>query len=120
VLSLPVPAPYEDTIARGDFGKWITRNIDSWFAFTRRLGLGVGQMEDIVLVTGRHRTRSWTNVAFNEGQTDAKVTFGVQVTDDVSVSVNWRVSRRNIQGAMLNQGPSGVVCSTTFAKSNEC
>ena len=73
-------------------------------------------MEDIVLVTGRHRTRSWTNVAFNEGQIDAKVTFGVKVTDDVSVSVNWQVSRRNIQGAMLSQGPSGVVCSTVFAK----
>ena len=77
-------------------------------------------MEDIVLVTGRHRTRSWTNVAFNEGQIDAKVTFGVQVTDDVSVSVNWQVSRKNVQGAMLKQGPSGVVCSTVFAKSDEC
>ena len=79
-------------------------------------------MEDIVLVTGRHRTRSWTNVAFNEGQTDAKVTFGVKVTNesDVSVSVNWQVSRKNVQGAMLRQGPSGMVCSTAFAKSNEC
>jgi hypothetical protein len=115
-----VPAQCGDTIARGDFGKWITRHIDSCFAFTRRLGLGVGQIEDIVLVTGRHRTRSWTNVAFNEGRTDAKVTFGVQVTDDVSVSINWQISRRNIQGAMLSQGPSGVVCSTVFAKSNEC
>ena len=119
-MSLPVPAQCEDTIARGDFGKWITRHIDSWFTFSQRLGLGVGQMEDIGLVTGRHRTRSWTNVAFNEGQTNAKVTFGVQVTGDVSVSVNWQVSRKNVQGAMLRQGPSGVVCSTAFAKSNEC
>jgi hypothetical protein len=78
-------------------------------------------MEDIVLVTGRHRTRTWTNVAFNEGQMNAKVTFGVQVTDDASVSVNWQVSRRNIQGAMLSQGPSGVVCGTLFVlKSNKC
>ena len=119
-MSLPVPAQCEDTIARGDFGKWITRHIDSCFAFSRRLGLGVGQMEDIVLVTGRHRTRSWTNVAFNEDQIDAKVTFGVQVTNDVSVTVNWQVSRRNIQGAMLSQGPSGEVCSTVFAKPNGC
>ena len=118
-MSLPVPAQREDTIARGDFGKWITRHIDSWFAFSRRLGLGVGQIEDIVLVTGRHRTRSWTNVAFNEGQTDAKVTFGVHVTGGVSGSVNWQVSRKNIHGAMLCQGPSGVVCGTAFEKSNE-
>jgi hypothetical protein len=77
-------------------------------------------MEDIVLVTGRHRTRTWTNVAFNEGQTDAKVTFGVHVANGVNIGVNWQVSRKNIQGAMISQGPNGAVCSTVFAKSNEC
>ncbi|KAH9169959.1 hypothetical protein EDB89DRAFT_1908133 [Lactarius sanguifluus] len=109
VLSLPVTAQREDTIARGDFAKWIIRHIDSWFAFTRRLGLGVDKMGDIVLVTGRHRTRSWTNVAFYESRAIAQASFGVQITnDDVSASVNWQVSREHIQGAMLSQGPSGA------------
>ena len=112
-------AQREDTLVRGDFAKWITRHIDSWFAFTQRLGLGIGQMEDIVLVTGRHRTRSWTNIAFFEGQADAQVSFGVRVTDNVSASINWQVSREHIQGAMLSQGPSGVVCGTAFARANE-
>ncbi|KAH9174158.1 hypothetical protein EDB89DRAFT_1904657 [Lactarius sanguifluus] len=108
VLSLPVAAQREDTIARGDFAKWITRHIYSWLAFTRGLGLGIEQMVDIVLVTGRHRTRSWTNIAFYEGQAAAQVSFGVRVTDDVNAtSVNWQVSRTQIQGAMLSQGPSG-------------
>ena len=68
-------------------------------------------MEDIVFVTGRHRTRSWTNIAFYEGQADAQVSFGVQVTDEVGATtgINWQVERRNIQGAMLSQGPSGSV-----------
>ncbi|KAI9435634.1 hypothetical protein BJY52DRAFT_1389651 [Lactarius psammicola] len=105
VLSFPVTAQREDTVARGDFGKWITRHIDSWLAFTKHLGLGIEQEEDIVLVTGRHRTRSWTNIAFYEGQAEAS--FGVQVTGDVGASVNWQVSRNHIQGAMLSQGPSG-------------
>ncbi|KAI9439189.1 hypothetical protein H4582DRAFT_122234 [Lactarius indigo] len=104
VLSLPVKAQRKDTIARGDFGKWITRNVDSWFTFTRRLGLGIEQMEDIVLVTGHHRTRSWTNIAFFE---NSRVTLGVQVTGDVGASVNWQASREHIQGAMLSKGPSG-------------
>ncbi|KAH8991261.1 hypothetical protein EDB92DRAFT_687617 [Lactarius akahatsu] len=110
VLSLPVAAQREDTIARGDFSTWIIRHIDIWFAFARRRGLGIERMEDIILVTGRHRTRSWTNIAFYEGQADAQVSLGVQVTDDVNVnvtSVNWQVERKQIQGAMLNQGPSG-------------
>jgi hypothetical protein len=76
-------------------------------------------MEDIVLVTGRHRTRSWTNIAFYEGQADAQVSFGVRVADDVSASVNWQVSRKNIQGAMLSQGPSGMVCDEVFARASE-
>ncbi|KAH9031012.1 hypothetical protein EDB85DRAFT_1389381 [Lactarius pseudohatsudake] len=104
VLSLPVKAQRRDTIARGAFGKWITKNIDSWFAFTQRLELGIEQMEDIVLVTGRHRTRSWTNIALFE---NSRVTLGVQVNDDVGANVNWQISREHIQGAMLSEGPSG-------------
>ena len=119
MLSLPVTARREDTVARGDFAKWITRNIDTWFAFTRRLGLGLNHMEEIVLVTGRHRTRSWTNIAFYEGQAGAQVTFGVQVTDGANASINWQVSRKHIQGAMLSQGPSGGVRNAVFARANE-
>ena len=96
-------------MARGDFAKWITSHIDSWFAFTRRLGLGI-EMEDIVFVTGRHRTRSSTNIVFYEGQANSQVSFGVQVTGDVGAGVNWQITRRHIQGAMLSQGPSGGVC----------
>ncbi|KAH9959643.1 hypothetical protein BC827DRAFT_1156210 [Russula dissimulans] len=61
VLCLLVKARLEDTLAQGDFGKWILRNIDHWFAFTRRLGLGIERMEQIILVTGCDRMRSWTN-----------------------------------------------------------
>ena len=108
-------AQREDTLARGDFAKWITSHIDSWFAFTRRRGLGVEKMEDIILVTGRHRTRSWTNIAFHESRADAQVSLSVQVTNVGTASgIVWQVERRNIQGAMLSQGPSGVVCGADF------
>ena len=36
-------------------------------------------MEDTVLVTGTHRTRSCTNVAFPEGQEDAQASFVAKV-----------------------------------------
>ena len=118
VLSLPVAAQREDTIARGDFGKWILKHIDSWLAFTQRLGLGIDKMGDIILVTGRHRTRSWTKVAFFESQANGRASFGVKITNDVSTRVNWSVSHERIQGAVLSQGPSGAVRDTKLAKAH--
>ena len=66
-------------------------------------------MEDIVLVTGCHRTRSWTNIAFYEGRAGARVSFGVQVPGIHGTTVHWRVSSQHVQGAVLSHGPSGEV-----------
>ena len=82
-------------------------HIDRWFAWARQLGMGINRMEDIVLVTGAHLTRSWTNVAFLEDQTDARVSFEFQVAADASI--NWNVSPDRIIGAVLNHGPIGKV-----------
>ena len=77
-------------------------------------------MEDIVLVTGCHRTRSWSNIAFYEGQANARVSFGVQVPGIYGTTVNWRVSSQHIQGAELSRGPSGEVCGAQIAISKGC
>ena len=101
----------EDTLTLGHFRKWISRNIDSWFAFTEMHGLGL-DMEDIVFVTGCHRTRSWSNVAFTEVHTDAQFSLGVEVTGALGANINWRASNDRTQGAVLSQGPSGEVSGT--------
>jgi hypothetical protein len=66
-------------------------------------------MEDIILVTGRDRARSCTNVAFSESQSevDARVSFGVQVSDQVGIK--WSFSNEHVLGALLNEGRSGKV-----------
>jgi len=107
VLSLPVDARRQDTLARGAFGKWITQHIDSWFTFAQSLGLGIKRMDEIILVTGCHRTRSWANVTFLEGQTHAQASFGVKVN---GVDINWQFSLGNAHGAVCNWGPEGNVC----------
>lgn len=111
---LPVNARRENTLAMGDFGEWILKHIDNWFAFARRLGLGIGQMEEIILVTGCDRTKSWTNVTFLGSNVDAQVSFGVGAVDDPNSSVNFRFSLENVRGAVLNRGPEGRVrrCSS--------
>lgn len=80
-------------------------------------------MEEIVFVTGCDCTRSWTNVAFLEGQEDAHASFLSRVVvdkNDGSTSINWHFSPERIRGALLNQGPEGKVCwCTTRAYESE-
>ena len=116
MLSLPLRARREDTLAQSDFAEWIVKHIDCWFAFARRLGLGIEQMEEIILVTGFDRTRSWFNVAFSGGQLDAvaRVSFGVNAVGGVDSSINFQFSPEHVQGAVLNQGPEGRVRCSVF------
>ena len=86
------------------------KHIDTWFAWARQLGLGIGKMEDIILVTGADRTRSWTNVAFPGGPEDGHISFGANVTPSGdSVAINWTFSHERNRGAVLNRGPNGEV-----------
>ncbi|KAI0248876.1 hypothetical protein BJV78DRAFT_1232159 [Lactifluus subvellereus] len=105
ILSLPVQAQRNDTLAHGEFAKCILKYIDVWFAFARELGLGVTRMEDIILVTGRDLVRSWTNVAFSESKEGEQVSLGVRVTS--GGDVEWQFSREDIRGVAVNRGPSG-------------
>lgn len=107
MLSIPVQAQRQNTLAREEFGKWMVKHIDRWFAFAQRLGLGIEQIEEIVFVTGCDHTRSWTNIAFLEGQGDAQASFGVDV---LNADIRWQFSPERIHGALLNQGPEGKVC----------
>ena len=112
LLSLPVPAQGEDTVAFGDFGKWMIRHIDAWFAFARGLGLGINRMEDIILVTGRHLTKSWVNVAFTQRRPDAGVSFDVQVS---GVSPDISLEQDYVRGGDLKLGPTGRVWICTIS-----
>ena len=107
-MSLPVAARSENTLARGDFGRWMVKHIGTWFAFARKLGLGIDQMEDIILVTGCDHSRSWTNIAFLGGQADAQVTFGVRVEGN-DPTINFQFSPENACGGILRHGPQGKV-----------
>jgi hypothetical protein len=84
------------------------KHIGTWFAFAQKLGLGIEEMEDITLVTGCDRTRSWTNVTFLGGQADAQVSFGVKV-EGAGTSINFQLSPELVRGAVISQGPEGTV-----------
>ncbi|KAI0289731.1 hypothetical protein BC826DRAFT_591795 [Russula brevipes] len=85
----------------------MVRHIDSWFAFARGLGLGIEHMEEIVLVTGQHLTRSWANVAFFEGQASGQASLGVRVVQGPEVSINWHCLPGSVRGGVRSWGPEG-------------
>jgi hypothetical protein len=116
LLSLPVNARREDTLAQNAFGEWIVKNINHWFAFAQELQLGVEHMEEIILVTGCDRTRSWTNIAFLEGRVDAKGSFREKVVERADGSVEVQYSSGHVAGGVLSHGPQGKVRRRTVHK----
>lgn len=92
------------------------KHIDTWLAFARRLGLGIEHMEEIVLVTGRDQSKSWTNVAFLGYQVDAQVSLGVNIVQGLEGSIEWQSPPGQIRGAVLNEGPGGRVCRYPICK----
>jgi hypothetical protein len=92
----------------GNFEKWIIKYIDDWFAFAKKLGLGINHMQDIILVTARHCAKSWVNVAFTGGPGEAEVAFGVQKSGVSGAGVI--IEQRQVHGgAVFKTGPSGEV-----------
>lgn len=111
MLYLPVGARREDTLARVEFEKWILKHIRHCFIFVRRLGLEV-TLEELILVTGCDRTRSWTNNAFlgSQVEPDARASFGVEAVDAGPNSiVKFQFSPGHSGVAVINPGPEGMV-----------
>ena len=108
LLSLPLGARREDTLAQSAFGEWIVKHVDDWFEFARELQLGIQRREEIILVTGCDRTRSWTNVAFLEGQVDAKGSYRVKAVESAN-NVEVQYSSGHVAGGVLSHGPRGTV-----------
>lgn len=65
-------------------------------------------MEEIILVTGCDRTRSWTNVAFLGSQVDGQA-FATKAVDGPNTRIDFQFSPENVRGAVLNPGPEGTV-----------
>ena len=89
-LSVPVNFTAEDTNRKDSFGELIAERIDSWFAFTQRLKVGV-KIDEIIVVTGCHRSRAWVAQAVNN---DRMCIFG---------------SKHYARGVFTQHGPSGDV-----------
>ena len=102
----------EDTLSVVHFQEWIIAHIDSLHALAKKLGV---EEEEITLVTGFHRTKSWSSVTVNSEKSDVEFSLGFDAPI-IGASASWHSSNHRIQGAVRNQGPSGdKVCDTQIA-----
>jgi ferric-dicitrate binding protein FerR (iron transport regulator) len=100
-LSLPLTSQRQDTLLQDEFRRWIVAHIDSWFAFSQVLGMGA-KMEDIVLVTGCHRTRAWANLASRRAPAGSRLCLGVRITN-AGANVHWTVSDNRTRARLNTQ-----------------
>jgi len=75
-LSLPHDGQREDAIRRGVFEVYIRNNVDSWFEWSKNIGLGVLRTEDLILVSGCTLVTSWGAAVFLDyGQDEAAISL---------------------------------------------
>jgi hypothetical protein len=89
----------------------MVKYVDGWFAFAKNLRLGIDRMQDIILVTGCHRAKSWDNVVFSEGSKDAETSSEIQVLGASDVNFTQWLVRGDVE---LKLGPNGEVRGCRF------
>ena len=65
LLSLPHGARSEDVIRTKAYEDYIRDNVDSWLRWSKKEGLPVENLEDLILVTGCTLATSWAAVVFD-------------------------------------------------------
>ena len=93
LLSIPRDGRREDVIRPKMFEDYIRDNIDSWFEWSKKIGLRVESMEDLILVTGCTLVPSWASATFLGRSETARISL-VQILDKSERSFEFR----NIRG----------------------
>jgi hypothetical protein len=93
LLSFPHDGHREDAIRLKAFENYIRDNVDSWFEWSKKIGLRVEHMEELILVTGCTLVTSWATAAFL-GRSETTQISLVQMPDKSERSFEFR----NIRG----------------------
>jgi len=71
------------------FEDYIRDNVVSWFEWSKKIGLGIERMDDLILVTGRTLVSSWAAVAFVDTIQEAEISLAVQALPNGGASFDW-------------------------------
>jgi hypothetical protein len=93
LLSIPHDGRREDVIRPKVFEDYIRDNVDSWFEWSKKIGVRIERMEDLILVTGCTLVPSWASATFLGRSETAQISL-VQLPDKSERSFEFR----NIRG----------------------
>ena len=75
---------------------YVRNNAGSWFEWSKKIGLGVERMEDLLLVSGLTLASSWAAVAFVDNALEAEISLGVQALPNGGTSFVWSKIHGNV------------------------
>lgn len=108
LLYLPHGAHSEDAIRTRLFEDYIRDNADSWISWSKKEGLPVENVEDLILVTGYTLAKSWAIAAFDVTKSRdgdaATISLEVRVSDNGGSQFVWR----NLHGSVEHHHCSSV------------
>ena len=112
-MSLPDDGYRKDVIRTKVFEDYIRDHVVSWFEWSKKIGLGVERMEDLILVTGCTMVASWGAAAFVDHFKDAaEISLAVQALPNGGESFVWSKIHRAV--AYHNSRPDPVRCLGCF------
>ena len=115
LLSLPHGARSEDVIRTKLFEDYIRDNVDSWLRWTKKEGLPVENMEDLILVTGCTLASSWAVAAFDgstaRGEDTTTISLETRKPDGGGAQFVWR----NMRGGVVHNHKDSVCSPACFS-----
>ena len=109
LLCLPHDGHREDAICARLFKDYIRDNVVSWFEWSKRRGLDIERIEDLILVSGRTLVTSWGAAVFlDHGQEETAISLTVHTLPDGGGRFVWRLINRLVPHRNSQLGP---VCS---------
>ena len=113
LLSLPHGARSEDVIRTKLFEDYIRDNVDNWLRWTKKEGLPVENMEDLILVTGCTLAKSWAVAAFDgttsRDEDTTTISLEARKSDGGGAEFFWR----NMRGSVAYRHNDSV-CSLAY------
>ena len=97
LLSLPNGGRREDVIRTKVFEDYIRDHIVNWFTWAQKNELGVGRMEELILVTGCTLVSSWAIATFVDNTTEAEISLASRSFSNGGASFVWS----NIRGSVV-------------------
>ena len=94
LLSLPNGGHHEDVIRAQAFENYIQDYADSWFSWAQKNQLGVGRVEELILVSGCTLVTLWAAAAFVDDTMDAEISLTSRTLNNGGASFVWS----NIRG----------------------